>query len=118
MYKQRDDGKYEVVTRESSRCGEVVADIGYEGNEEEWFTITVTTRRLITCRLTYALPHTGSALELLIREKLAKGATLIEDARVRQKEMDRQASLEEEVRASKQPARQQHTPPPSHHMLT
>ena len=96
MYKQREDGKYEVVTRESPRCGEVVADIGYAGNEEEWFTITVTTRRLITCRLTYALPHTGSALELLIREKLAKASGLMEAARVRAKELDRQASLEEE----------------------
>ena len=32
-------------------------------------------------------PHTGSALELLIREKLAKASGLMEAARVRAKEL-------------------------------
>ena len=56
MYKRLKNGQYEVATRGHPRCGEIVKDIGYD--ESETYEMTVRTRRLISCRVTYSLPTT------------------------------------------------------------
>ena len=141
MYKLLADGRFELVTRGHPRQGEIYDDIGWHAlngitsapeaaptpptspkhgmgggvpSGPETFSITVKSRRLIICRVTYSLPSsdglqlqafnrgnstdseggsTPGDRQLVTREKLGRAASVVESARVTREAEERMADL-------------------------